>query len=588
MSTTNRQSPEETALSQLGEVGSALDLTGTVLGDFQVEKLLGRGGMGEVYLATQLSLNRPVALKVLRSNFASNPTYLGRLKSEATAVAKLNHANIVHVYTLGCIGEINFIAMEYVQGTNLRDYILKKGALDLPLALSIMRQTGLAIGAAGEVGLIHRDIKPENILITKKGRVKVADFGLCRDQDQAAVHLTQTGVTMGTPLYMSPEQAQGHAVDHRSDLYSLGVTYYHMLAGVPPFQAETALAVALKQVREAPRSMLIHRPDLPRELDRLVMKLIAKSPSDRFQSAALMLADLAKIRDTIQTAATATIADPAVEPRDLPEEPMPSDASAEPAAIADISPRQSALGGSSFAQKTTPGVPWRLSWPLVVAATLVPLVIGAVAGWAAREPDVMAIGEDPVPPPPGLWLDPGWVDVPKQSSADEQLRFALIQAPRDEWVAAFLAVAGYFPRSRETISKAYTQLARIWHRRSDVDALRALDADLAHWSGAQKHDQKLGEVIRIAVKLKNRDFEGVVEGMNALTKDDVAEIYDPALVELSLEVCADAMFAASHAGAETILQDPLRAAHMKLVRQLFKIEVPRTARPVTKAAAKKS
>ncbi len=142
--------------------------------------------MGEVYLATQLSLSRPVALKVLRPNFASNPTYLGRLKTEATAVAKLNHPNIVHVYTFGCVDQINFIAMEYVQGTNLREYIIKKGALDLPLAFSIMRQTGQAIGAAGEVGLIHRDVKPENILMTKKGRVKVADFGLCRDQESRA------------------------------------------------------------------------------------------------------------------------------------------------------------------------------------------------------------------------------------------------------------------------------------------------------------------------------------------------------------------------------------------------------------------
>ena len=190
--------------------------------------------------------------------------------------------------------------MEYVQGTNLREYIIKKGALDLPLAFSIMRQTGQAIGAAGEVGLVHRDVKPENILMTKKGRVKVADFGLCRDQESDRVHLTQSGVTMGTPLYMSPEQAQGHAIDHRGDLYSLGVTFYHMLAGVPPFHAETALALALKQVREAPRSMLIHRPDLPPELDRLVLKLMAKDPADRYQSAAEMLADLAKIRDSLQ------------------------------------------------------------------------------------------------------------------------------------------------------------------------------------------------------------------------------------------------------------------------------------------------
>ena len=187
------------------------DLTGMTLGDFQVERLLGRGGMGEVYLARQISLNRPVALKVLRPDLLTKPTYLSRFEAEATAVAKLNHPNIVHIYTLGCVDGIRFIAMEYVQGTNLRDYLMKKGALDLPLALSIMKQAGVAIGAAGELGLIHRDIKPENLLLTRKGQVKIADFGLCRDLDADRVDLTQPGVTMGTPLYMSPEQAQGHA-----------------------------------------------------------------------------------------------------------------------------------------------------------------------------------------------------------------------------------------------------------------------------------------------------------------------------------------------------------------------------------------
>ena len=244
------------------------DLTGVTLDDFRVEKVLGGGGMGEVYLATQVSLNRSVAIKVLKSDFASNPTYLGRLKTEATAVAKLNHANIVHVYTLGCVDNIHFIAMEYVQGTNLKEYIVKKGALDLSLAYSIMRQTGQAIAAAGEVGLIHRDVKPENILLTKKGKVKVADFGLCRDQEGQGLHLTQSGVTMGTPLYMSPEQAQGHQVDHRSDLYSLGVTFYHMLTGMPPFQAETALALALKQVRERPAACWSTARSCPRSSTR--------------------------------------------------------------------------------------------------------------------------------------------------------------------------------------------------------------------------------------------------------------------------------------------------------------------------------
>src|SRR5262249_8778937 len=142
MGKTDRRASQDSLLP--GEVGRSLprDLTGVVLDDFRVEKVLGGGGMGEVYLATQVSLSRAVAIKVVKADFASNPTYLGRLKTEATAVAKLNHANIVHVYTLGCVDDVNFIAMEYVQGTNLKEYIIKKGALDLSLAYSIMRQTG--------------------------------------------------------------------------------------------------------------------------------------------------------------------------------------------------------------------------------------------------------------------------------------------------------------------------------------------------------------------------------------------------------------------------------------------------------------
>ena len=242
------------------------DLTGLTLGDFEVERLLGRGGMGEVYLARQISLHRPVALKVLRPDLLTKPTYLSRFEAEATTVAKLNHPNIVHIYTLGCVDGIRFIAMEYVQGTTLRDYLMKKGALDLALSLSIMKQAGVAIGAAGELGLVHRDIKPENLLLTKKGQVKIADFGLCRDQDADRPDLTQPGVTLGTPLYMSPEQAQGHALDHRSDLYSLGITFYHMLAGEPPFRAETPLALALKHVKDTPVNLAVHRSDLPADL----------------------------------------------------------------------------------------------------------------------------------------------------------------------------------------------------------------------------------------------------------------------------------------------------------------------------------
>jgi eukaryotic-like serine/threonine-protein kinase len=563
------------------------DLSGVTLDDFRVEKVLGGGGMGEVYLATQVSLNRSVAIKVLKSDFASNPTYLGRLKSEATAVAKLNHANIVHVYTLGCVDDVHFIAMEYVQGTNLKDYIVKKGALDLSLAYSIMRQTAQAIGAAGEVGLIHRDVKPENILLTRKGKVKVADFGLCRDQDGEGLHLTQSGVTMGTPLYMSPEQAQGHMVDHRSDLYSLGVTFYHMLTGVPPFQAETALALALKQVREMPRSMLVHRPDLPPELDRLVLKLMAKSPVDRYQSATEMLADLTKLKDVLQVAPPPSITDAAMPYGDeasvVSRETGAVTSRAVPAARTDATEpsRWAGLG------LTDSGILARLSGGLIAATVALCLVVGAFAGWMMRNPDVMAVPSEPSAALPVLWVEPAWNAVARQPTAEEQLHYALLQAPSSEQVAAFLAVPGFFAHSHDQVSKAYTQLARLWYRNCDLDALLALESELSSWKSAKTHDKELVEIVRIAVKLRKADIDGVIEGFKALSREKLSDMYDPALVELSIEICADAALASLRSGTGSIEREALQDVQSNLVWQLYRIEVPKANRVTSRAALKR-
>ncbi len=579
MSTADRQPSEDTlAWTSEGDHGSDVDLTGVTLGDFQVERLLGRGGMGEVYLATQLSLNRPVALKVLRADFASNQRYLDRLKLEATAVARLNHPSIVHVYTLGCVDQTNFIAMEFVQGTNLRDYILKKGAVELPLALSIMRQTAQAIGTAGEAGLIHRDIKPENILLTRKGRVKVADFGLCRNLE-GNMAITQPGVTMGTPLYMSPEQAQGHAIDHRSDLYSLGVTCYHMLTGVPPFRAENALALALKHVRETPRSMLVHRPELPLELDNLVLKLMAKDPADRYQSAADMLADLAKIRESLQVGSTATFSDssqpdgqeagdsPSIT---IPDRPRPKRI---PTGSPPLMKASAVLAQGGPAQQPVVQLSGRLLTLVVTAC----LCVGALAGWNGRLPDVMAIPADASQGRPGLWLDPAWQAIPKQNTAEEQCRFAQIQAPPDQWVAAWLAVPGNFPHSHEAISRAYIQLARILYRRGDLDALSALVAELSRWEESQKRDQELVDMAKVAISARKGDLEAVVEGFKGLTKDDLFDILDPALIEMGLEICTDVM-AATGSGAQSVARESLQLDQKKLIRRLYRIELSGTVK----------
>jgi serine/threonine-protein kinase len=286
-----------------------LDLTGRTLADFRVLRSLGQGGMGQVYLAEQISLQRKVALKILRPELASDPTALPRFKHEATAVAQATHANIVQVFAIGEADGVSYMALEYVEGRNLREYLARKGPPDVLLALSIMRQVASALQRAGELGIIHRDIKPENILLTRKGEVKVADFGLARflAGDRPALNLTQSGVTMGTPLYMSPEQVEGKPVDGRTDIYSFGVTCYHMLAGQPPFQGDSPFLVAEQHVRAEPKPLAEVRPDLPPGLCAVVHKMLAKDPAQRYQTGRELLKDIGRVREGLsgQTAALA-------------------------------------------------------------------------------------------------------------------------------------------------------------------------------------------------------------------------------------------------------------------------------------------
>src|SRR5262245_11779506 len=277
------------------------DLTGRTFGDYQILRRLGTGGMGQVYLARQLSLKREVALKFLRTDLATSSTALQRFEAEAHAVAKLNHPNIVHIHQIGEYETQRYMVLEYVEGRNLRDHLARKGPPDLPVTLSIIRQVALALQNAHDQGIVHRDIKPENILVTRKVDVKVTDFGLSRffAGSAPALNLTQSGVTLGTPLYMSPEQVQGKPVDQRSDIYSFGVTCYHMLAGEPPFRGSTAFDVALKHVQEQPRPLPELCPDLPADLCVMVHKMMAKGPDERYQSTRDILRDLVKVREGI-------------------------------------------------------------------------------------------------------------------------------------------------------------------------------------------------------------------------------------------------------------------------------------------------
>ena len=257
-------------------------LIGSTLGPYRIVERIGRGGMAAVYKAYQPSLDRYVAIKVLPAHLTDEPGFAERFKREARAVAKLEHPHILAVYDYGQEGDQTYIAMRYVEGGTLKDLLSKP--LELPLIVDLIGQIAEALDYAHEHGVIHRDVKPSNVLLDKGNWALLTDFGVAR-MVEATQQLTGTGVGVGTPAYMSPEQGQGKKVDRRSDVYSLGVVLYEMLTGRVPFEAETPLAVVWKHVNEPlplPRSI---NSDIPEPVERVVLKALAKAPDDRFQSA---------------------------------------------------------------------------------------------------------------------------------------------------------------------------------------------------------------------------------------------------------------------------------------------------------------
>jgi serine/threonine-protein kinase len=276
------------------------DLSGRSLGGYRLLRRLGRGAMGDVYLAEQQSLERQVAVKVLRSDAARHPGAVERFSQEARAAAALVHGNIVQIHEVACFGGIHFLAEEYVAGPSLKAWLLARGPLEPLQALSVLSQVGSALVKSAQAGIVHRDIKPENLLVTPAGEVKVADFGLARVLEDD-LELTQQGMTLGTPLYMSPEQAAGRPVDVRSDLYSLGASVYHLLAGQPPFTGSTSLAVALAHQREQVMPLAAYRPELPAGLGRIVEQLLAKLPEERCDSPTDLLQAVEVVEMAIST-----------------------------------------------------------------------------------------------------------------------------------------------------------------------------------------------------------------------------------------------------------------------------------------------
>ena len=269
-------------------------MIGTILDRrYRIVELVGTGGMAQVYKAINMSNRRPVAVKMLKEEYKNDAEFLRRFSREASAILNLSHENIVRAYGVGTHDGMPYLVMEYVEGHTLKDLIEKNGALPVRTSIGITCQILDALSAAHAHGIIHRDVKPQNVIVTDKGRVKLADFGIAREVKATTMTFTGQKV-LGSVHYISPEQAKGTTAQEESDLYSVGVCLYEMLTGTVPFKADTAVSVALMHLQDKPVPPIEKKPDLPKALNDIVLKALEKEPENRYRTAREMRTDLVR------------------------------------------------------------------------------------------------------------------------------------------------------------------------------------------------------------------------------------------------------------------------------------------------------
>jgi len=350
------------------------DLTGSLFADrYRIERKLGSGGMADVWLAEDQELGRRVAVKILHERYANDEQFVERFRREATHAAGLSHPNIVSIYDRGVSDGSYYIVMEYIEGRTLKELVVTRGPCPVPVAISYTRQILAALRYAHKNGIIHRDIKPHNVLVDREGQIKVADFGIAR---AGASEMTEAGSIVGTAQYLSPEQARGAPVDESSDLYSTGIVLYELLTGTVPFTGETPVEIAMKHLSQTPEAPSARRPEIPRDLDLVVLRALAKEPSDRYRSAAELDRDLELVArgDAVgaetETAATMVLAGVGA-----------IDATAATRVAAPLAPASGGTYGGDERYRAYDGpVPRRRSvWPWLLA--LGALIAVAAGGW---------------------------------------------------------------------------------------------------------------------------------------------------------------------------------------------------------------
>jgi serine/threonine-protein kinase len=365
--------------------------TGEVIDDrYRVLSRLGSGGMADVYLAEDQQLGRKVAVKLLHSRFAEDPGFVERFRREAQAAAGLQHPNVVSVYDRGAYDDTYYIAMEYLPGRSLKQLIRQEAPLEPVRAIDLAIQILRAARFAHRRGVIHRDLKPHNVIVDDTGHAKVTDFGIAR---AGASDMTETGSIMGTSQYLSPEQAQGLAVGATSDLYSVGIVLYEMLTGRVPFDADSPVTIALKHVSEAPVPPSHYNPDVPPELEQVVLWALNKNPEDRPADADQFITVLERVKEAIvsrergeRTASMAALG--AIPP--TVGAAVGAGAAVAPVVAADALPTDGGgwvpVGTTPPTQPPEPGDRRRSPWPWVLALVVLLLIGGGVAAYLLTRP----------------------------------------------------------------------------------------------------------------------------------------------------------------------------------------------------------